>query len=216
MIQSLFRKPKAFTLIELLIVVAIIAILAAIAVPNFLEAQTRSKVSRVKSDMRAIATALESYAVDNNKYPHAYTAAGTINPRIRRLVRLTTPVSYITTIPIDIFNRELPTSPTVTEQEIRAFLYVDRASYGQHARDPFGVADSGTPDTTRNLYRNLWGRDYPSSAWLLRSRGPVGEAGTAGALGGDITRLSSYDPSNGTVSRGNIFMLGGAGFIDGK
>jgi prepilin-type N-terminal cleavage/methylation domain-containing protein len=55
-----------FTLIELLIVVAIIAILAAIAVPNFLEAQTRSKVSRVKTDMRSLATAIEAYAVDNN------------------------------------------------------------------------------------------------------------------------------------------------------
>jgi prepilin-type N-terminal cleavage/methylation domain-containing protein len=60
---------RAFTLIELLIVVAIIAILAAIAVPNFLEAQTRAKVSRVKADHRTIATALESYAVDNNIYP---------------------------------------------------------------------------------------------------------------------------------------------------
>ena len=56
--------PKAFTLIELLIVVAIIAILAAIAVPNFLEAQTRSKISRVRSDLRSLATALESYCVD--------------------------------------------------------------------------------------------------------------------------------------------------------
>jgi prepilin-type N-terminal cleavage/methylation domain-containing protein len=62
---------KGFTLIELLIVVAIIAILAAIAVPNFLEAQIRSKVSRVRSDQRSMATALASYYVDNNGYPFA-------------------------------------------------------------------------------------------------------------------------------------------------
>jgi type II secretion system protein G len=65
------KKYSAFTLIELLIVVAIIAILAAIAVPNFLEAQTRSKVSRAQADMRSLATAIESYRVDNNSYPAA-------------------------------------------------------------------------------------------------------------------------------------------------
>ncbi len=64
------KTPKtAFTLIELLIVVAIIAILAAIAVPNFLEAQVRAKISRARSDLRSIATALEMYRVDSNKYP---------------------------------------------------------------------------------------------------------------------------------------------------
>src|ERR1041385_5635410 len=70
-------RRHGFTLIELLIVVAIIAILAAIAVPNFLEAQTRSKVSRVKADMRSIATALESYQVDWNTYPYdGYSTTG--------------------------------------------------------------------------------------------------------------------------------------------
>jgi prepilin-type N-terminal cleavage/methylation domain-containing protein len=57
---------RAFTLIELLIVVAIIAILAAIAVPNFLEAQTRAKISRSKADLRTLVTAIESYRVDGN------------------------------------------------------------------------------------------------------------------------------------------------------
>lgn len=74
------KKLRGFTLIELLIVVAIIAILAAIAVPNFLEAQTRSKVSRAASDMRTLATALEAYFVDNNLYPgmaQQTAAAGT-------------------------------------------------------------------------------------------------------------------------------------------
>ena len=70
--------PRAFTLIELLIVVAIIAILAAIAVPNFLEAQVRSKVSRAMADMRSLATALECYAVDYNRYP--FQGAVGMNP----------------------------------------------------------------------------------------------------------------------------------------
>jgi len=73
---------KGITLIELLIVIAIIAILAAIAVPNFLEAQTRAKVSRVKADQRSLATGLEAYYVDNNNYP-AWTCRGTGgNPKL--------------------------------------------------------------------------------------------------------------------------------------
>src|SRR6187401_1687051 len=76
--MHLHRKIHAFTLIELLIVVAIIAILAAIAVPNFLEAQVRAKVSRVRNDQRSLATGIETYFVDNNTYP--VSARGTAAP----------------------------------------------------------------------------------------------------------------------------------------
>ena len=93
---------RAFTLIELLIVVAIIAILAAIAVPNFPEAQTRSKVSRVESDMHTITLALESYRFDASAYlPAAPNMA--FLPFAKRLLPLTTPVSYITSVPKDLF-----------------------------------------------------------------------------------------------------------------
>ena len=63
------RKERGFTLIELLIVVAIIGIIAAIAIPNLLNAIQRGKQKRTVSDMRSVATAIESYAVDNNQYP---------------------------------------------------------------------------------------------------------------------------------------------------
>jgi type II secretion system protein G len=62
-------NKKGFTLIELLIVVAIIGIIAAIAIPNLLNAIQRGRQKRTMADMRAIGTAVEAYAVDNNNYP---------------------------------------------------------------------------------------------------------------------------------------------------
>jgi prepilin-type N-terminal cleavage/methylation domain-containing protein len=128
----------AFTLIELLIVVAIIAILAAIAVPNFLEAQVRSKNARAKSDMRNIIVAIQSYAVDNNKYPyHTYappirdigmwswyndfpgqtpdTPFKATDPAFYALfysmqqwARITTPLAYMTSVPFQAYSRNVP------------------------------------------------------------------------------------------------------------
>jgi type II secretion system protein G len=107
------QRGGGFTLIELLIVVAIIAILAAIAVPNFLEAQVRSKVSRAKSDMRTLATALEAYRVDNPDYPWHVRSWDPGPGLLHRLKPLTTPIAFITSIPLDPFYVKLtyPGSP---------------------------------------------------------------------------------------------------------
>ncbi|MFH1741828.1 MAG: prepilin-type N-terminal cleavage/methylation domain-containing protein [bacterium] len=91
-------KRRSFTLIELLIVVAIIGILAAIAVPNFLNARMRAMVARMESDMKALGDALMMYRLDNKCYFDQMSS----NPA-RELMRLTTPVSYIAAIPQDPF-----------------------------------------------------------------------------------------------------------------
>ncbi len=102
----MMKTKSAFTLIELLIVVAIIGILAAIAVPNFLNAQSRAQISRTVADMKALHTAMETYRLDNNAYPPDYDSGRVPNVTIQRneiltYVRLTTPVSYMSSIPRD-------------------------------------------------------------------------------------------------------------------
>jgi prepilin-type N-terminal cleavage/methylation domain-containing protein len=67
MLQKLQSKRAGFTLVEIMIVVAIIALLAAIAVPNFLRARKRSQATRILEDLRDLDHALDQYAIDNGK-----------------------------------------------------------------------------------------------------------------------------------------------------
>jgi prepilin-type N-terminal cleavage/methylation domain-containing protein len=66
MLRKLNSSQSGFTLVEIMIVVAIIALLAAIAVPNFLRARKRSQATAILEEMRLIDAAKDQYAIENN------------------------------------------------------------------------------------------------------------------------------------------------------
>ncbi len=98
------RPPRrGFTLIELLIVIAIILILVAIALPNFMEAQIRAKIAKVKGDLRSVGMAMDSYLLDFKMYP---TDHDPDDKTQQGLFQLSSPIKYIKNIPADIFNNK--------------------------------------------------------------------------------------------------------------
>jgi len=211
-------SSRGFTLIELLIVVAIIAILAAIAVPNFLEAQVRSKVSRALSDMRTMRTGLETYRVDNNKYPEGDN--GILNLPDppgglghRSIFRLTTPIAYLTTIPASAFKEKYgtasPTNPKIASL-ILSYLYVRK-----YAQDSDTVISNGYRNDRTAYLGPLTGMTAAEQAaineageWLIKSVGPDNLDDRDNAANeGFGTNARVYDPTNGTTSRGDIVIF---------
>lgn len=201
---------RAFTLIELLVVVAVIAILAAIAVPNFLEAQTRAKVSRAYADMRSVATGLEAYAVDNNSYPPIILQDGgsVIYAFLYAPYQLTSPISYISgSVLSDVFKAQTPIDP----DEASILLETDPAFYRRFA---YGnsrfwrqiVARTGSGWVDSDTGEPYVGRDdRDQGAWYLSSYGPDLKYGPEPPTrGSGANALTLYDPTNGTVSAGDI------------
>lgn len=190
-----------FTLIELLIVVAIIAILAAIAVPNFLEAQTRAKLSRLKADMRTVAITLESYRVDYNTYAWPFYLQTWLPPQFTwgaidyRL--LSTPVAYIHSVPEDIFRKDARSPLTFF------------AIYGQRREGLWGTYEP--PFNSYMFYS--WGPDRREETGGYRTEKSIerNERELANSPLSIIrTRLNGwrYDPTNGTVSVGDLYWFG--------
>ncbi len=212
------RAPSAFTLIELLIVVAIIAILAAIAVPNFLEAQTRAKVSRARADIRSVVTAIEAYRIDWNTYPadvalmptmegtDSVTAEGFIPPRV------STPVAYLTNahLPDPFISRG---AATRVDDPIQLTLFYQSVVHSIDAAWGGTIAEYDTqtppalpsPGEIKREFR--WTRRWSDgSNWFdhyggykLGSVGPDRNYSAGGGSG------QLYDPTNGTISDGDIY-----------
>ena len=67
------NSKLAFTLVEILVVVAIIALLATIAIPNLLRARVTANQTSAQATLKAISTAIETYASSNNGYPTSTT-----------------------------------------------------------------------------------------------------------------------------------------------
>jgi prepilin-type N-terminal cleavage/methylation domain-containing protein len=196
---------KAFTLIELLIVVAIIAILAAIAVPNFLEAQTRSKVSRARSDMRSLSTGVEAYHVDNNKYP--YGSPGTIVVERWGLSLLSTPIAYVTN-PLLRDPFIAPSATVIRTGSGGSFVATPNdlgIKYSLRGTNASGAVDVGIS----GLVSGQQGRWY-----ILQSYGPDADADgfSTQIANNDVIAVCNilYDATNGTISNGEIFRAGGA------
>lgn len=191
-------RGKGFTLIELLIVVAIIAILAAIAVPNFLEAQTRSKVTRTWSDMRSINQAFQMYVIDWQTPPSlGYVGWFALymdpkDPTTKTVNDLTTPVAYMTAIPIDDFNSTqlnlhnpgggAQMSVIVTTQPFR----------------PMGLG----PVMNKGEFIQFGKGTFHH--WLLESVGPNLKWWNEFGQPWDPFDVF-YDPSNGTISDGSLY-----------
>jgi len=222
-------RRKAFTLIELLIVVAIIAILAAIAVPNFLEAQIRAKVSRVKNDMRTNATGLEAYAVDYGKYiPCYHGGAGLTLAQVQARLgdqfttefggngdcydyfdvcgrALTTPVAYLNNI-----SHPSPFQVQSGWFSQRSFFFAVMIPYGplpDSVPTPNGK-DSSYGDSWVG-FDTMWGNG--SAQWFQMDGGPDGDwfGWPVNNPAGQYDVQAIYDPTNGTVSWGNIWKVGG-------
>ncbi len=174
--RSTATGDRAFTFVELILVAAIISILAAIAVPNFLEAQVRADVARSKAELALVKMGIESYRLENRHIPYN-RQAGVADGW--DLVALTTPIVYLSSVPYDFIGGEQP------------YVYLNALQ-----SDP-AVGLSYGPEVAAK---------FPGQVFaLLWGFGPRGELEIQIDEGGGVERLVKYDPTNGTVSRGDMY-----------
>lgn len=95
------RQQAGFTLIEIMVVVVIIGILAALVVPKVMGRPDQAKVTVARGDLKAIASALEMYRLDNRRYPDTQQGLEALVQRPPSGADNWNPEGYLGRLPID-------------------------------------------------------------------------------------------------------------------
>ncbi len=197
------KVQKAFTLIELLIVVAIIGILAAIAVPNFLNAQTRAKIARVQNDLRSIQNATDMYRLDHGAFPWPKIGGNTI----ASVNELSTPVAYLSNV-----NLVDPFNPARMKENfsmnVTSYVWVNyRGRWAKGETGRWGELVEQFPD---GYAMNSQGPDHVHSGGSHPALEVYFNRAVSGGNSGSIRPYDKiYNLSNGLYSKGDICRFGG-------
>lgn len=191
------QSKRAFTYIELTLVGAIVAVLAAIAVPNFLEARIRAAVSRSKNDLALVKMGVEAYRLEQRRYP-MNAVAGVPSPG--DLVAITTPIAYMASLPRDFFTTNESGKRGASRQTDDAATLNYYNAF--QVRGEAGLQFTGDENPLGGGYIAglLWGLG-PATAYPLD---PATSPTKISAEG--VAELIAYDPTNGTTSRGDIYL----------
>lgn len=212
----MFITKKAFTLIELLIVVAVIGVLASIAVPNFLQAMVRSKIAAAKANVHACRVALEAYRVDRQGLPPTrYYCLAFGEEKAKKYFELpwelTTPVAYLHERPLDPFNTFPGASSDAPGQTIKyrhpGFGYFN----DMPTEEGIWIPKSFPHDDGDYVFYNNLSEKYPAKDCPVQygvwSAGPIPKTDIGMHTYEPVPSSTWYNPTNGTVSSGIIVYL---------
>ena len=165
------KISKGFTLIELMIVVAIIGILAALAIPNFIKFQARSKQSEAKANLKAMFTAEKAYFQEkdafsglsnivgfaperNNRYAYYLDTTGTLEPRTT-IQPAVVPVTGYSGVAVDTFKWGVPAQTLAVMQTILPCAGSLGITPGTSTTAPVFTGEAtGNVDT--DAFQDLW------------------------------------------------------------